>query len=119
MVLVVFISVFVGCDVCAGFCVANVLHLVGVFFYTYFAEIAEGAHEGGHCGWASLCYAMRGWEGNLIGGRAIGMVWMIRYSYLGLASMQNKRTDNAGFGALVLRGILLEVLGGDWFYIQV
>ena len=32
------------------------------------------------------------------------MVWMIWYSYLGLAFTRNKRTDNAGFGALVLGG---------------
>lgn len=42
-VLVVFIAIFVCCDIGAGFGVAHVLHLVGVFFYAYFAEVPQGA----------------------------------------------------------------------------
>lgn len=42
-VLVVFVAVLIGGDVGAGFGVANVLHLVGVFFYAYFADVAQGA----------------------------------------------------------------------------
>ena len=43
-VLVVLVAVFVGSDVGAGFGVADVLHLVGVFFYAYLAEIPQRAH---------------------------------------------------------------------------
>ena len=51
--------------------------------------------------WVWLCCAMSGWSGNWI---AIGMVWLIGTAYLRLAFTHNKRTDNAGFGALVFDG---------------
>lgn len=43
-VLVVLVAVFVGSDVGAGFGVADVLHLMGVFFDAYLAEIPQCAH---------------------------------------------------------------------------
>jgi len=43
-VLVVSVAVFVAGDIGAGFGIADVLHLVGVLFYAYFADVAQGAH---------------------------------------------------------------------------
>ena len=48
MVLVVFVAELVGWDVGAGFGVADVLHLMGSFFYTYFAEVPQGAQDCRH-----------------------------------------------------------------------
>lgn len=47
-VLIVFVAVSVGCDVGASFCVAYVLHLVGVLFNANFAEVPQCAHYGRH-----------------------------------------------------------------------
>ena len=48
LVLVVFVAVSVRCDVGASFCVSNELHLVGVFFYAYLAEIPQSAQDCRH-----------------------------------------------------------------------
>ena len=61
-VLVVFVAVFVGCDVGAGFGVPHVLHLVGVFFDADLAEIAQGAHDCRHRG---LCLENELGEGRI------------------------------------------------------
>lgn len=52
-VLVVFVAVFVGCDVGASFGVAHVLHLMGIFLDAYFAKISQCTHYGRHD--ESLC----------------------------------------------------------------
>ena len=56
LVLVVFVAVSVRCDVGASFCVSNMLHLVGVFFYAYLAEIPQGAQDCRHC---QVCEGLR------------------------------------------------------------
>jgi len=47
-VLVVFVAVFVGCDVGTSFRVAYVLHLMGVLFDAYFANVPQCAHYRRH-----------------------------------------------------------------------
>ena len=47
-VLVVFVAEAVGGDVGASFGIANVLHLVRVFFEADFAEIPQGAQDSRH-----------------------------------------------------------------------
>lgn len=47
-VLVVFVAEAVGGDVGASFRIANVLHLVRVFFEADFAEIPQGAQDSRH-----------------------------------------------------------------------
>lgn len=50
LILIVFVAVFVGCDVGASLCVADVLHLMSVFFDADLADIPQGAHYSRHDG---------------------------------------------------------------------
>ncbi len=48
-ILVIFVSVSVRGNVCAGFGVANVLHLMSIIFDTNLAEVPQSTHNRGHC----------------------------------------------------------------------